>query len=172
MLEAGASGNLGLVTNLTEAEVALGGSQGYVVDDELTGETGFVFVICALCLYIVDGHADRASAHSWCQQFQVQWYTMAATCKDPAKLLCPSTFEGSQGKGTFQVYGNPEARIAVSKDVPKWQMCQCLDDLECSNSGTANPTSAAAGWATVGRGLANAGLLALSASIALLGMLL
>ena len=66
------------------------------------------------------------------------WYQMGTTCEDPAKVLCPTFFQGTEGLGTFQVYGDPSAGVVVSQDVATWQLCQCLDDLSCDAS-TAEP---------------------------------
>lgn len=134
VLAVGLSGNEGLAGDLTEAESAMGGSQGYVVDDALTGERGGVFV-----RYVFnETHALKTEVQpiEGATGFSCSgrpWYQNAALCEDPARLLCPSTFQGTEGMGTFQVHGSSqEAGIGVSQDIPSWQLCECLDDLECN----------------------------------------
>ena len=133
VLAEGLSGNEGLAGDLTEEESAMAGSQGYVVDDALTGESGGVFV-----RYVFnETHALKTEVQpiEGATGFSCSgrpWYQNATLCEDPATLLCPSTFQGTEGLGTFQVYGSQETGVGVSQDVPSWQLCECLDDLECS----------------------------------------
>ena len=133
VLAEGLSGNEGLAGDLTEEEIAMGGSQGYVVDDALTGESGGVFVRYVFNeTRVIKTEVQPIEGATGFSCSGRPWYQNATLCEDPATLLCPSTFQGTEGLGTFQVYGSQEAGVSVSQDIPSWQLCECLGDLECS----------------------------------------
>ena len=132
ILLVGASGNQYLCQGLTDDEAAVG-FVGFVVDDKLTGSTDKVFVRCAF--NSTDAIRTEVQPIEGSTSFSCSsrpWYERedSKRCVDPASVLCPTSFVGSTGMGTFQVYGDHDVAV-VAQDITTWQLCQCLDDLEC-----------------------------------------
>lgn len=128
------SGNQVLCEDLTEAEAGVG-TIGYVVDKVFTGTSVNVFM-----RYVFnETHAFQTTVQPLTNQetgFSCSgrpWFQTAMQCSDPAKVLCPTDFEGTTGLGTFQVYGDSATGVVASQDIPTWQLCQCLDDLSCDD---------------------------------------
>ena len=136
----GASGNENLCKGLTDIEAKVG-TIGYVVDAALTGTTDKEFI-----RYVFnETHAVKTEVQpiDGATEFSCSdrpWYQKAMTCSNPAKVLCPTitTFQGTSGSGTFQLYGDKSKGVVVAQDVAFWNLCQCLDDLTCDTSSDAS----------------------------------
>ncbi|KAL7524778.1 hypothetical protein ACHAWF_001083 [Thalassiosira exigua] len=154
VLSKDASGNAMLCEELTEEETEVG-TIGYVVDDALTQQPGKVFVRYVfnethalptadqpLLPEPSDEPLDPADGFRCSSR---PWYQQARPCQDPAKVLCPTYFQGTQGLGTFQTYGNRTRGAVAAQDIAGWLLCQCLLDMTCDGSNWE-----AAGGATLG----------------------
>eukprot|EP00563_Minutocellus_polymorphus_P006275 CAMPEP_0181045824 /NCGR_PEP_ID=MMETSP1070-20121207/14017_1 /TAXON_ID=265543 /ORGANISM="Minutocellus polymorphus, Strain NH13" /LENGTH=362 /DNA_ID=CAMNT_0023124385 /DNA_START=154 /DNA_END=1239 /DNA_ORIENTATION=- len=139
ILMLGLSGNAVLCEDLTEEELGTGPTIGFVVDPHRTGSGGFLRYALfneSVALPTAVQPIEGATGFSCSAR---PWYEMGTTCEGPAKVLCPTAFEGTKGLGTFQVYGNASEGVVVSQDVATWQLCQCLDDLDCTASHVRRP---------------------------------
>ena len=134
----GASENENLCKGLTDLEAKVG-TIGYVVDAALTGTTDKEFI-----RYVFnETHAVKTEVQpiDGATEFSCSdrpWYQKAITCSNPAKVLCPTTFQGTSGYGTFQLYGDKSKGVVVAQDVAFWNLCQCLDNLTCDTSSDAS----------------------------------
>ncbi|KAL9184306.1 hypothetical protein ACHAXT_002392 [Thalassiosira profunda] len=146
VLSEGASGNAGLCEGLTDDELGMG-TIGYVVDDVLTGWPGGVFVRYVfnethalptadqpLLPFATIAEAEAAEPSEGFRCTGRPWYQQSMRCADPAKVLCPTYFQGTEGLGTFQTYGNRTRGVVAAQDIPGWQLCECLKDMTCDGS--------------------------------------
>lgn len=126
--------NYGLCDKLTDSESTMGGKIGYVVDNVLTETEGKMFVRYAFN----ETHAVKTSVQPIMSGgfscSQRPWYQESFICSDPAKVRCPTYFEGSEGLGTFQTYGTITNGVAVAQDIAGWQLCECVADMNCDGS--------------------------------------
>ena len=134
----GASGNQGLCGEITDVEASVG-PIGYVVDAALTGTTDKEFI-----RYVFnETHAVKTEVQpiEGATGFSCSgrpWYQNAMTCENPAKVLCPTYFQGTDGLGTFQVFGDKSKGVVVAQDLPTWNLCQCVIDLPCDSPSAGN----------------------------------
>ena len=134
----GASGNENLCKGLTDIEAKVG-TIGYVVDAALTGTTDKEFI-----RYVFnETHAVKTEVQpiEGATGFSCSgrpWYQNAMTCENPAKVLCPTYFQGTDGLGTFQVFGDKSKGVVVAQDLPTWNLCQCVIDLPCDSPSAGN----------------------------------
>lgn len=127
-----ASANAGLCQDLSDEEVNVG-PVGFIVDPALTGSGGFIRYVFNETTAVRTEAQPIADATGFSCSAR-PWYQMGTQCVDPAKVLCPTRFQGTQGLGTFQVYGDTAEGVVVAQDVATWQLCRCLDDLSCDTS--------------------------------------
>ena len=127
-----ASANAGLCQDLSVEEMNVG-PVGFVVDPVITGSDGFIRYVFNGTTAVPTEAQPIADATGFSCSAR-PWYQMGTQCVDPAKVLCPTRFQGTEGLGTFQVYGNATEGVVVSQDIATWQLCQCLDDLSCDAS--------------------------------------
>ena len=127
-----ASANAGLCQDLSIEEMNVG-PVGFVVDPVLTGSDGFIRYVFNETTAVPTEVQPIADATGFSCSSR-PWYQMGTQCVDPAKVLCPTRFQGTEGLGTFQVFGNISEGVVVAQDIATWQLCQCLDDLSCDTS--------------------------------------
>lgn len=126
------SANAGLCQDLSVEEMNVG-PIGFVVDPVLTGSDGFIRYVFNETTSVRTEVQPIADATGFSCSSR-PWYQMGTQCVDPAKVLCPTRFQGTEGLSTFQVYGNTTEGVVVAQDIATWQLCQCLDDLSCDTS--------------------------------------
>ena len=122
---------------LSEDELNIG-PVGFVVDPYRTGSFGFRRYVFNETLAVPTSVQLIETATGFSCSAR-PWYQMGTMCEDPIKVLCPTFFQGTEGLGTFQVYGDASTGVVVSQDIATWQLCQCLDDLSCDASAAEPP---------------------------------
>ena len=136
-----ASANAALCADLTPQEETIEGQQhhqqqqqrqiGFVVDESIHGNKNFYrYVFNETHATITSSQPIPGAANFSCSRRP--WFR-DWTCTDPVGVACPTTFEGSLGIGTFFSYGLSTVAV-VAQDLHDWQLCRCLEDLECPAS--------------------------------------
>mmetsp|Transcript_11157 Transcript_11157/g.22822 ORF Transcript_11157/g.22822 Transcript_11157/m.22822 type:complete len:365 (-) Transcript_11157:1472-2566(-) len=120
-----------LCADLTAEEAAIG-TVGYVVDEALVGDDKFH-------RYVFD---DKNILETVQQPLENDsfvcnerpWFR-TSLCTEPLAVTCPTGFQGTTGRGAFQVYGDT-SEVVVAQDVREWQLAPCLDQDEDDGSST------------------------------------
>lgn len=132
-----ASANAPLCEDLTPQEETMVGQQGqqlqigFVVDESIHGNKNFYrYVFNETRATVTSSQPIPGAANFSCSSRP--WFR-DWTCTDPVGVACPTTFQGSEGIGTFSAYGDTTVAV-VAQDLHDWQLCRCLEDLECPAS--------------------------------------
>ena len=129
VLKQGLSNDELLCTGLNIQEQELIGV-GYVVDSTLFGDDKFHrHAFNSTTAILTEVQPIEAQGFSCSGR---PWFT-STTCIDPLATTCPTTFQGSSGRGAFQHFGTVNVTV-VAQDVREWQLAPCLDTGETSAS--------------------------------------